>query len=61
MASLRHTVSAQNTDNLHPASTIIVCVALQHGLKIDDVTTERCFLAVALIGAGARIAPVPDE
>ena len=61
MDSIRHTASAKNTYHLHPARAIVVCVALHHGLEVDDVTTERCLLAIAFIGAGTGVAPVPDE
>ena len=44
-----------------PARAIAVYVALHHGLEVDDVTTERCLLAIAFIGAGTAVAPVPDE
>ena len=44
-----------------PMRTIIVRVALQHGLEVDNVTTERCLLAVALIGSSTSVPPVPDE
>ena len=54
MASIRRAGSAKNTYQLHPTRTIIVCVALQHGLEIDDVTTERCLLAVQYTSSSER-------